>query len=156
MHWTLCFRYGSCELYWGSSWACNEFFEPGVDYIFISSSEPDQNAISTSLDSAILQSNLNIRDTCSQSVLRTLCISTFKPCGSKSLGVLHLPGIYCPDQCSQIKESCPEQWKLLSDILTDTELLFNSFDCNATQSAEDTLPSCCTDSQQCKQESSLN
>ena len=140
--WSSIHRFGTCEPYRGSG-ICNSVYTQGVDNVYIPSSRGvSQEMLNERLEMTFGTLLEVVTDECRELFSKYVCNSLYFHCGT-NLSEIVPPVSVCPEECSFVKESCPELWMALQK---SSEFGGEDFtNCNTTGDILEPLAHCCSD-----------
>ena len=126
-----------CEEFSGQSSICASVYSEMLGYVYHKTGF-DQSGLLDQLSQAlsILQGNQE----CIAMIKSIVCHYFLPPCGVN--GTVYLPRGVCSEECSNVRDSCSDEWMSISKVLGLSTL--GVINCTATQSYLSPLPACCT------------
>ena len=112
---------GNCEPYLDSSSnrvsPCDQFFTPGVDYVYILNARVGGNQHRLRLLVEDAKGGIDfISEHCRDVLVRFLCYNYYLPCGYN--GTYHVPQFVCSEFCKYVSQTlCQDLWKKAADLL---------------------------------------
>ena len=137
-----CIRFGVCEAYGRDvtvAEVCNNVYQQGLDFIYISNDRGTQNDINSYLNAQVQSVSTIIAthdEVCVDQVFRVICHYYLPPCGTFTNPLP--PSSLCEEECAHVQSTCAATWEAAA-------IVFDPFiNCNDTPQLLFPLPNCCT------------
>ena len=127
-----------CEEFRGQSSLCASVYSEMPAYVYRKTGF-NQSGLLHQLNRVLALILLDNQE-CIAMIKSIVCHYFLPPCGAN--GTMHLPRGVCSEECSQVQDSCSEEWMKISNDLGFSSL--EVINCTTTQSYLSPLPACCT------------